>query len=107
MVEQAKRKYTAIEQTAYESGMDIMAGAELRRLNSLLEIANTLPVWERPQYLMDRLPQTLFAPELQMTRIEVAQRAWKRDPQAFMKKFVPMFLGGLNRTQNQSKKVPS
>jgi uncharacterized ferritin-like protein (DUF455 family) len=104
-VEQAKRKYIAIEQAAFESGMDIMAGAELRRMNNLLEIANTMPVWERPQYLMERLPQTLIAPELQMTRIEVAQRAWKRDPQAFMEKFVPMFLNGFNRTQTAKKKV--
>jgi hypothetical protein len=70
-----------------------------------LEIANTMPVWERPQYLMERLPQTLIAPELQMTRITAAQRAWQRDPQAFMEKFVPMFLSGLNRTQNPKKKV--
>ncbi|AFZ17027.1 ferritin-like domain-containing protein [Allocoleopsis franciscana] len=104
-VEQAKRKYIAIEQAAFESGMDIMAGAELRRMNHLLEIANTMPVWERPQYLMERLPQTLIAPELQMTRITAAQRAWNRDPQAFMEKFVPMFLSGLNRTQHQKKKV--
>jgi rubrerythrin len=104
-VEQAKHKYVAIEQAAYESGMDIMAGAELRRLNNLLEIVNTMPVWERPQYLMERLPQTLLAPELQFTRIEVAQRAWKRDPQAFMDKFVPMFLNGLNNLQKQQKKV--
>lgn len=104
-VEQAKRKYIAIEQAAFESGMDIMAGAELRRMNHLLEIANTMPVWERPQYLMERLPQTLIAPELQMTRITAAQRAWQRDPQAFMEKFVPMFLSGLNRTQNSNKKA--
>lgn len=104
-VEQTKRKYIAIEQAAFESGMDIMAGAELRRMNHLLEIANTMPVWERPQYLMERLPQTLIAPELQMTRITAAQRAWQRDPQAFMEKFVPMFLSGFNRTQNPKKKV--
>jgi hypothetical protein len=104
-VEQAKRKYIAIEQAAFESGMDIMAGAELRRMNHLLEIANTMPVWERPQYLMERLPQTLIAPELQMTRITAAQRAWQRDPQAFMEKFVPMFLNGFNRTQTAKKKV--
>jgi rubrerythrin len=104
-VEQAKRKYVAIEQAAYESGMDIMAGAELRRINHLLGIANTMPVWERPQYLMERLPQTLLAPELQMTRIEVAQRAWQRDPQAFMEKFVPMFLNGLKRTDNKTQKT--
>ena len=104
-VEQTKCKYIAIEQAAYESGMDIMAGAELRRMNNLLEIANTMPVWERPQYLMERLPQTLIAPELQMTRITAAQRAWQRDPQAFMEKFVPMFLSGLNRTQKEKKKV--
>lgn len=104
-VEQAKRKYAAIEQAAFESGMDIMAGAELRRINHLLEIANTMPLWERPQYLMERLPQTLLAPELQITRIQVAQRAWQRDPKAFMEKFVPMFLNGLNKTQNQNKKA--
>ncbi|HEY9649890.1 MAG TPA: DUF455 family protein [Coleofasciculaceae cyanobacterium] len=104
-VEQAKRKYTAIEQAAFESGMDIMAGAELRRINNLLEIANTMPLWERTQYLMERIPQTLLAPELQVTRIEVAQRAWKRDPQAFMEKFVPMFLNGLNRTNTKREKV--
>ncbi|MDY6786109.1 MAG: ferritin-like domain-containing protein [Cyanobacteriota bacterium] len=97
-VEQAKRKYSTIEQVAYESGMDIMAGAELRRLNNLVEIANTMPVWERPQYLMERLPQTLLAPDLQQTRLDVAQRAWDRDPQAFVEKFVPMFVQGLTRS---------
>lgn len=96
-VEQAKLKYAAIEQAAFESGMDITLGAELRRVSKLLDIANTLPLWQRPQYLMERLPQTLLAPDLQMTRIDVVQRVWSRDPQAFMEKFVPMFLNGLNR----------
>ncbi|GAC1466759.1 MAG: ferritin-like domain-containing protein [Chamaesiphon sp.] len=96
-VEQAKRKYIAIEHAAFESGMDIMMGAELRRVSNLWEIANTMPVWQRPQYLMERLPETLLSPELQMTRINVAQRAWHRDPQAFITKFVPMFLNGLNK----------
>lgn len=100
-VEQAKLKYTAIEQAAYESGMDIMAGAELRRLNNLIEVTQTMPLWERSQYLMERLPQTLLAPELQMTRIRVAQKAWHKNPQDFMEKFVPMFFDGLNNTQNQ------
>jgi rubrerythrin len=100
-VEQAKRRYAAIEQAAFESGMDITLGAELRRVSNLLDIANTLPLWERPQYLMERLPQTLLAPDLQMTRLEVAQRAWKRDPKAFMERFVPMFLGGLNRIEKK------
>lgn len=104
-VERAKQKYAAIEQAAFESGMDIMLGAELRRVSKLLDIANTMPVWQRPQYLMERLPQTLLAPELQMTRIEAAQRAWNRDPQAFMTKFVPMFLNGLNNLQNNKKKA--
>lgn len=98
-VEQAKQKYTAIEQAAFESGMDIMAGAELRRLENLLGIANTIPLWERPQYLMERIPQTLLAPELQMTRIRVAQTVWQRDPQSFMEKFVPMFLNGLSNSK--------
>ncbi|MBF2005627.1 MAG: ferritin-like domain-containing protein [Chlorogloeopsis fritschii C42_A2020_084] len=94
-VEQAKHKYAAIEQAAFEAGMDITLGAELRRLANLVEVANTMPLWQRPQYLIERLPQTLLAPELQFTRIEVAQRVWRRDPQAFIEKFVPMFLNGL------------
>lgn len=95
-VELAKRRYAAIEQAAFESGMDITLGAELRRVNNLLEIANTLPMLDRVQYLAERLPKTLLAPELQLTRIDAARRAWQRDPQAFMERFVPMFLNGLS-----------
>ena len=102
-VEQAKQKYTAIEQAAYESGMDIMAGAELRQLNNLLEVTKTMPFWERSQYLMQRLPETLLSPELQMTRIQVAHQAWQRDPQAFIEKFVPMFFNGLDSIQQKQK----
>ena len=104
-VEQAKRKYAAIEQAAFEAGMDITLGAELRRVANLLEVANTMPMWERPQYLMERLPQTLLAADLQMTRIDVVQRVWKRDPQALMERFVPMFLNGLKGMQNNSQKT--
>lgn len=96
-VEQAKLKYAAIEQAAFESGMDITLGAELRRVGKLVDIANTLPLWQRPQYLMERLPHTLLSPDLQRTRIDVAQRAWERDPKAFMERFVPMFLSGITR----------
>lgn len=103
-VEQAKRKYAAIEQAAFESGMDIMLGAELRRVSKLVDIANTMPLWQRPQYLMERLPQTLLAPDLQMTRIELVQRVMRRNPQDLMEKFVPMFLNGLNGVQKKEKK---
>jgi hypothetical protein len=96
-VEAAKRKYIAIEQAAYESGMDIMFGAEMRRVNKLMDVANTLPVWDRPQYLMTRLPETLLDPELQKVRITAAQKAWNRDPQAFVTQFIPMFLGGMRK----------
>lgn len=96
-VEAAKLKYVAIEQAAYESGMDIMFGAEMRRVNNLMDVANTLPVWERPQYLMTRLPETLLDPELQKVRISAAQKAWNRDPQAFVTQFIPMFLGGMRK----------
>jgi hypothetical protein len=102
-VEQAKVKYAAIEQAAFESGMDITLGAELRRVANLVEVANTMPVWERPQYLMERLPQTLLAPNLQFTRLQAAQKAWQRDPEAFFNKFVPMFLNGLQKQKNQPK----
>jgi hypothetical protein len=92
-VEATKRKYIAIEQAAYESGMDIMFGAELRRVNKLMDVVNTLPLWERPQYLMTRLPETILDPELQKVRLTAAQKAWSRDPQAFVTQFIPMFLG--------------
>ncbi|PHJ64315.1 hypothetical protein VF14_24730 [Nostoc linckia z18] len=104
-IEQAKRKYTAIEQAAFESGMDITLGAELRRVANLLEVANNMPLWQRPQYLMERLPQTLLAPELQFTRIQAAQKAWQRDPQAFFEKFVPMFLNGIERIEDNRQKT--
>jgi hypothetical protein len=94
-VEQAKRKFTLIEQAAYEAGLDLMAGAELRRLSSLVDIANTLPAWERPGYLLERLPQTLLAPDLQKLRMMAAQRAWQESPQTLFEKFIPAFLKGL------------
>ncbi|MEH2397018.1 ferritin-like domain-containing protein [Nostoc sp.] len=104
-VEQAKLKYAAIEQAAFESGMDITLGAELRGVANLVEVANTMPLWQRPQYLMERLPQTLLAPELQFTRIQAAQKAWQRDPQMFIEKFVPMFLNGIQGRENNRKKT--
>jgi len=97
-VEIARRRYTAIEQAAYEAGMDFTMGAELRRVNKLLEISETMPPLQRAQYVVERLPQTLLAPDLQKTRIDVAQRAWKRDPQAFVERLIPMFFQGLNRS---------
>lgn len=106
-VEQAKQKYTAIEQAAFESGMDITFGAELRRMGHLLDIAETMPVWERPAYLLERLPATLLAPELQQTRLMAAQRAWNRDPKAFVEKFIPLFLHGIQRQQASAAKAGS
>ncbi len=101
-VEQAKRKYAAIEQAAYESSY-FLAGAEWHRLNNLLEIAQTMPVWERPQYLLPRLSQTLLDPELQKARLMAAQRAWERNPQEFVEKFIPMFFKGLSRQKDVQK----
>jgi rubrerythrin len=90
-VDTAKRKYMAIEQAAFESGMDVMAGAEFRRLDNLMKVVDTLPLWERPQYLMEHLPETLMAPDLQKTRIMMVQKAWERNPVDFVQKFIPMF----------------
>ncbi len=92
LVQQAKRRYSAIEQAAFESGMDITLGAELRRVERLVTIAGTLPVWERPGYLIERLPGALLAPDLQRSRIDIMQRAWQRDPQKFIERFIPLFL---------------
>jgi hypothetical protein len=94
-VNAAKRKYAMIEHAAFEAGMDISAGAELRRLGNLVEITNTLPVWERPAYLLERLPQTLLAGDLQRSRLLAARRAWEEKPELLVEKFIPMFLEGL------------
>lgn len=94
-VNMAKRRYAAIEQAAFESGMDFTLGAELRRVSHLVDIANTMPIWQRPQYLLERLPQSLLALDLQKNRVEIAQRAWRRDPQAFVERLIPMFFSGL------------
>ena len=90
-VEQAKRKYAAIEQAALEYSMDILAGAEFRRLEHLVKIVETLPMWQRPQYLSEHFGNALFNGKLQETRFEFAQKAWEKDPAGFFEKFIPMF----------------
>lgn len=103
-VDAAKRKYVAIEQAAFESEMDVLAGAEVRRLENLLKIADTLPLWERPQYLIDQLPETLFSTELQKTRIDLFKKAWEKDPSAFVERFIPMFFNSnLKDAANKAK----
>jgi rubrerythrin len=94
-VNAAKHKYAMIEHAAFEAGMDITAGAELRRLGNLVEIANTLPAWERPAYVLERLPQTLLAPNLQKSRLFAMQRVLNDKPETLVEQFIPMFLGGL------------
>lgn len=94
-VNAAKRKYAMIEHAAFEAGMDIMAGAELRRLGNLVEIANTLPVWERPAYLLERLPQALLSQDLQKSRVLAARRVWEEKPEELVNTFIPTFLKGL------------
>jgi len=94
-VNAAKRKYAMIEHAAFEAGMDITAGAELRRLGNLVEIANTMPVWERPGYLIERLPQALLSQDLQKSRILAVKRVWQEKPEKLVEQFIPMFLQGL------------
>ncbi|MFM7512455.1 MAG: ferritin-like domain-containing protein [Cyanobium sp.] len=94
-VNAAKRKYAMIEHAAFEAGMDITAGAELRRLGNLVEIANTLPAWERPGYVLERLPQALLSPDLTKSRLFAVKRVWEEKPEKLVEQFIPMFLGGL------------
>jgi hypothetical protein len=94
-VNAAKQKYSMIEHAAFEAGMDITAGAELRRLANLVEITNTLPVWQRPGYLIERLPQALLAPDLQKSRFLAVQRVMQDKPEKLLDQFIPMFLSGL------------
>jgi hypothetical protein len=69
--------------------------AELRRLGNLVEIANTLPIWERPAYLLERLPQALLSQHLQKSRVLAARRVWEEKPEELVNTFIPMFLKGL------------
>ncbi|MEY4353650.1 MAG: hypothetical protein RLZZ609_1891 [Cyanobacteriota bacterium] len=94
-VNAAKRKYAMIEHAAFEAGMDITAGAELRRLGNLVEIANTLPAWERPGYVLERLPQALLSADLQKSRLYAVKRVWEEKPEKLVEQFIPMFLSGL------------
>jgi hypothetical protein len=94
-VNAAKRKYAMIEHAAFEAGMDITAGAELRRLGNLVEIANTLPVWERPAYVLERLPQAVLSPDLNKSRLLAVKRVWEEKPEKLVETFIPMFLKGL------------
>ncbi|MEB3361487.1 MAG: ferritin-like domain-containing protein [Synechococcaceae cyanobacterium] len=94
-VNAAKHKYAMIEHAAFEAGMDITAGAELRRLGNLVEIANTLPVWERPGYLLERMPEALMSQDLQKSRFQAAKRVWQEKPEKLVEQFIPMFLKGL------------
>jgi hypothetical protein len=94
-VNESKRKYAMIEHAAFEAGMDITAGAELRRLGNLVEIANTMPVWERPAYVLERLPQALLSQDLQKSRLLAAKRIWEDKPEKLVQQFIPMFLKGL------------
>ena len=93
-VDNAKRKYAAIEHAANEATFDMTFGAEFRRLEQLLEISKTMPLWQRPQYLAERLIETLLDPALQSTRFRIIQKAWKRDPQGFLQKSLPLMLTG-------------
>ncbi|MFM8604769.1 MAG: ferritin-like domain-containing protein [Cyanobium sp.] len=94
-VNAAKRKYAMIEHAAFEAGMDITAGAELRRLGNLVEIANTMPVWERPAYVLERLPQAVLSPDLNKSRLLAVKRVWEEKPEKLVETFIPMFLKGL------------
>jgi hypothetical protein len=98
-VEGAKRKYSAIEHAAFEVGMDVTLGAEVRRLQRLVEIADTMPIWDRPGYLLEHLPRIL--PETQAARFSLAQLAFKRDPATFLQKFLPT-LFNLTQTKTQA-----
>ncbi|SBO42349.1 ferritin-like domain-containing protein [Cyanobium sp. NIES-981] len=104
-VDEAKHRYSLIEHAAYAAGMDITAGAELRRLASLVDIANTIPAWQRPAYLLERLPQTLLAPDLQKSRFLAARRVWEQEPAQFFETFVPMFLSGLKGLRPSSSRA--
>ncbi len=91
-VEQAKKTFAAVEQAAFEAGLDITVGAELRRLQNLTEIVETMPLWERPGYLMAQLPRIL--PDLTYARLDTAAMVLENDPIGFLQRFVPMLLGG-------------
>jgi hypothetical protein len=72
--------------------MDITLGAELRRVERVVAIARTLPVWERPGLSDGTAPVSPTGARLQRSRIDIMQRAWQKDPQKFIERFIPLFL---------------
>jgi len=90
-VEKAKQTYNRVEQAAYEAGLDITVGAELRRLQHVTEISESLPLWERPAYLVEQLPRIL--PDLNMARLDTARMVMASDPLGFVQRFIPIMLG--------------
>jgi hypothetical protein len=76
--------------------MDITLGAELRRFNRLIEISETLPIWERPQYLAEQLPRLI--PDVTKARLGTARMVFQRNPADFVQRFIPMVMG-LSRQQ--------
>ncbi|NJR62669.1 MAG: ferritin-like domain-containing protein [Cyanobacteria bacterium CRU_2_1] len=84
-VEVAKLRYTLIEQAAYAAIVDLTLGAEARRVRDLFHIASTMPLWQGIQYFTTRLPRTLLAPDLQLTRFYYLRQVWQQDSRAFFK----------------------
>ena len=107
MVDHAKSHFSMIEHAAYAAGMDITAGAELRRLSNLVDITNSKPLLERPGYFLDRLPQTLISPDLHKSRVLAARRAWNEKPEKFFETFVPMFFAGLKDLRPSGQPIAS
>ncbi|WP_287129463.1 ferritin-like domain-containing protein [Candidatus Cyanaurora vandensis] len=90
-VEEAKCTYSTVEQAAFEAGLDITVGAELRRLQHLTEITSTLPLWERPGYFLEQLPRIL--PDLNQARLGTARYFLESDPVSFIQRYIPVLMG--------------
>jgi len=99
-VEQAKKTYSAIEHAAFEAGLDITVGAELRRFQQVTDIVDTLPIWERPGYLINQLPRIL--PDINQARFDTARFVLESDPVGFVQRFVPIFLGTRKSQQSSA-----
>nr|RNJ66634.1 MAG: ferritin-like domain-containing protein [Leptolyngbya sp. IPPAS B-1204] len=92
-VDVAKLRYGLIEQAAYKATLDLTVGAEWRRVQDLVSIARTMPLWTGIQYFVTRLPRTVLAPDLQMTRIYYIRQALQQNPQEFFK-LLPTLIWG-------------
>jgi hypothetical protein len=92
LVNQAKQRYSAIEQAAFESRYGHYPGGGTAAGGTG---GGDCPHPARvgtPRLSDGTAPVSPTGARLQRSRIDIMQRAWQKDPQKFIERFIPLFL---------------